>query len=265
MTDPDEYAPDRHSLHDRTALVTGAGGGIGAACAQLLADRGAKVIVTDIFENKARASAARIGKGATGLTLDVRDDEAVHKLVHRVVDKFGSLDIAVNNAGVGVPVPGVIGQMTREEWHRVTSVNLDGVLFTMSAELQVMALGGRGSIVNIGSVAATTGIPGAGAYVASKHAVWGLTRTAAVEYAHLGIRVNMVSPGYIETAISPRTSEQVADLARLHPLGRLGRASEVAEIVCFLASDAASFVTGSNYGVDGGFRTQWNGRNAARG
>lgn len=206
----------RLTLDGRAALVTGAAAGIGAACASLLAARGAHVTAADVDGQAASELAATLPHGAVGVTLDVRDPESVEAAVAEVVARTGRLDIAVNNAGVGVPVPYDVGSTSLDEWRRVTSVNLDGVMACLSAELRAMVAAGHGgSVVNMGSIGAASGIAGASSYVASKHAVLGLTRTVAVEYAERGVRCNLVVPGYVDTAISPRTPEQKERLASL--------------------------------------------------
>jgi NAD(P)-dependent dehydrogenase (short-subunit alcohol dehydrogenase family) len=240
-------------LSGKVALVTGGGAGIGAACAMALARRGAQVLVADVD----LASAERVAKGLHGAglacLLDVRDAASVQAAVDLVLRHHGRLDIAVNNAGIGVATKRDVGEMSWEDWTRVTSVNLDGVFRSMRAELPAMLTSGGGSIINMASVTAHVGIAGASAYVAAKHAVLGLTKCAAAEYATRGIRVNVVCPGYIDTAISPRTDQQKVALGKLHPMNRLGTSEEVAEVVAFLAGESASFVTGSAYDVDGGY------------
>lgn len=245
-----------HSFAGKTALVTGAAAGIGAACARLLVERGARVLLADRDADGAERLAVELGDRTSSCFLDVSDPVSVEDAIRLAVRELGRLDIAVNNAGVGVPVKHDVGETTYEEWRRVTSVNLDGVFLCLSAELRVMAPHRAGSIINMGSIGSLIGLRGASAYVASKHALLGLTRTAAAEYAHRGIRVNLVTPGFVDTGISPRTPEQKAQLAALHPMGRMATPEEVAEVVCFLASDAAAFVTGSHYDVDGGYTAE---------
>ncbi|MEU6643573.1 SDR family NAD(P)-dependent oxidoreductase [Saccharomonospora sp. NPDC046836] len=240
-----------NALRGEVAFVTGGGAGIGLACAVELARRGARVMITDIDEAAAREVASSIGGAA--FALDVRDPVAVDAAVAATVEEFGSLTVAVNNAGVGVPTPFRTAEVTDAEWRRVLTVNLDGVFHCLRAETGVMAGRGGGSIVNIGSIGSLVGLPGAVTYTAAKHAVLGMTKAVAAEYAADGVRVNLVTPGYVDTAISPRSPEQKAALAAKHPLGRLATSEEVAAVVCFLASRESSFVTGSYYSVDGGF------------
>ena len=240
-------------FNGKVAIVTGGGSGIGEACALTLADRGAKVLVADLDEDAAERVASAIGANAKAFVVDVSDPAACEAMVKAAVDTFGGLHIAVNNAGIGGE-QSPIGSYSVEGWRAVLSVNLDGVFYCMRAQLPVMIAAGGGSIVNMASILGSVAFPSAGAYVSAKHGVVGLTKAAAIDHAAQGIRVNAVGPGFIDTPLlAALPAEMIAALSDMHPLGRLGKPEEVAELVAFLASDRASNTTGSYYTTDGGY------------
>ncbi len=247
-----------YDVFGRSAVVTGAGSGIGRAVALLLADSGASVVVQDLNEEAGSRVVSEIA-AAGGTAVAVIGDAALPEVAEESVRAAASLapfKIAVNNAGIvggGVPT----GQFRDQDWERVTRVNLDGVFHNVRAQVNSMSKNGGGAIVNVSSILGSVGSANSSAYVASKHAVVGLTKTVALEYAASGIRVNSVGPGFIDTPLLRDADQDARDiLVSKHPIGRLGQSTEVAHLVCFLASDAASFITGSHHLVDGGYTAQ---------
>ena len=246
------------NLTGRVALVTGGGSGIGAACARALAALGAHVAVTDISPAAAEEVASGIvneGGRAFARALDVTDPRAVDAVVEAVADEAGGLDVAVNNAGVTVPIL-PLADVPDDDWRRVTAINLDGVFFSLRAETRVMrARGSGGSIVNMSSVMGRISRYGSAPYSATKHAVIGLTKGAALDHAQDGIRVNAVGPGFIRTPLieARYTPEDEEAVSTRWPMRRMGTPDEVGQMVAWLAGDASSFVTGAYFPVDGGY------------
>lgn len=239
-------------MNDKVALVTGGGSGIGEACARTLAGRGATVAVADIDPAAAEAVAKEIGGAA--FQVDVTDPDQCARLVDRVVADLGGLHIAVNNAGIGGSHEPVENYDV-DVWRRVLAVNLDGVFYCLRAELRHMVAAGAGAVVNMASIFAVAGQWSLPAYVASKHGVLGLTRAAALDSATKGVRVNAVGPGVIRTPLVDTHQDEDGKraIAAGNPSKRLGEPHEVAELVAWLCSDAASFCNGGFYPVDGGF------------
>lgn len=242
-------------FENKVALVTAAGAGIGRAIAQRLAADGARVVVSDVNDD-AGAETVRLIEQAGGTAVyqraNVAADAEVRALVQRAVDEFGQLDYAVNNAGLGAQ-PKPLQQITDAEWARTVDVTLTGTFQSMRAELEQMNRAGSGAIVNIASVAGIQSTPQLTPYGATKHGVVSLTTSAAAENAAVGIRVNAVAPGPIETAALASLPEEARQgYADDVPMKRLGKPEDIAEATAFLLSDAASFITGVTLPVDGG-------------
>ncbi|WP_193197950.1 SDR family oxidoreductase [Nostoc sp. MG11] len=246
-------------LQDKVALVTGGTSGIGRATAIAYAQQQAKVVVVGRRIDKGEKT-VRLIKEAGGEAIfvqsDVTKEADVKAMVDKAVDVFGRLDIAFNNAGTVGENPSLIEQ-TEAEYDRTMNVNVKGVWLSMRYEVAQMLKQGRGSIVNTASALGVVALPNLPLYTASKHAVVGLTKAAALQYAKAGIRINVVAPGSIATEMFEASTDEVkAYLAGLHPIGRAGTPLEVANAVLFLSSDMASFVTGETLMIDGGYLAQ---------
>ena len=243
-------------MKNKVVIITGAASGIGKATAELFAKHGASVVISDIQEAEGKATTENIianGGKASFIKTDVSRPEEMEALVNFAIKTYGKLDIAINNAGIGGEL-NPIADMSIEGWNKVIEVNLNSIFYGMKYQIQAMLKNGGGSIVNIASILGAVGFAGSSAYTAAKHGVLGISKAAALEYSAHGIRINAVGPGFIETPLlNALDAEMKSQLASLHPIGRLGTSEEVAELILWLASDKASFVTGSYYPVDGGY------------
>ena len=242
----------------KVAIVTGASSGIGRSSALLYAREGAKVVVSDVNEEGGQET-VRLIQAAKGEAYFIKTDVAnpvdCETMVRRAMEKYGRLDFACNNAGIGGE-QNLTADYSIEGWQKVIAINLSGVFYCMKYEIPEMLKTGGGAIVNMASILGQVGFAGAPAYVAAKHGVIGVTQNAAIEYATKGIRANSIGPAFIKTpmiAALEENSDALNGLVALHPIGRLGRPEEVAELVIWLSSNRAAFVTGAYYSVDGGY------------
>ena len=246
-------------LMQKVAIVTGGGSGIGESIAREFAREGAKVVVSDVNNTLGSQVVRDIceeGGEASYYSCNVVKPEEVEQLVQFAVDTYGGLNVMVNNAGIGgdqLPT----ADYPIESWKLVIDVNLNGVFFGTKYAIPAILESGGGSIINIASILGSVGFPNAAAYVAAKHGVVGLTKTSAMEYSALGVRINAVGPAFIKTPLLDGLDDEMQDmLVQMHPIGRLGQPNEVAELVTWLASDKASFCTGAYYPIDGGYLTR---------
>jgi NAD(P)-dependent dehydrogenase (short-subunit alcohol dehydrogenase family) len=246
-------------LENKVAIITGAGSGIGRSTAMLFASEGAKVVISDVNEAHGNSVVDEITKNggtATFIKADSSKPEDNEALVKQTLDKYGALDIAVNNAGIGGPLAAT-GEYPLDGWKKVIDINLSGVFYGLRYQIPAMLKNG-GSIINVASILGQAATKFSPAYVAAKHGVVGLTKAAALEYADKKIRVNSIGPGYIKTPLvmDSLDASTLNGLVGLHPIGRLGESEEVAELLLWLASSKASFVTGAYYPIDGGYLAQ---------
>ncbi len=245
-------------LKGKVALVTGAASGIGRAVALVWAREGARVVLSDLDEDQGQETAAlvrELGAEALFLRADASSAKDHEELVALTLRNFGRLDAACNNAGIG-GVSAPTADYPLDAWNAVLAVNLSGVFYGCKYQIAAMLQTGGGSIINMASILGAAGFANSAAYTAAKHGVLGLTKAAALEYSAKGVRVNAVGPGFIHTPMISGLEQDPATHAALvaaHPIGRLGQPEEIAELVAWLASDRASFVTGSYYPVDGGY------------
>lgn len=247
------------NLKGKTAIVTGGASGIGEATVLLYAEEGCNVVISDLNIEKGHRLAEQIkqsGGVAIFIKADVSKPADCENLIKKTMESFGSVDIAFNNAGIGGE-SNAVADMSIEGWNKIIAVNLNSVFYCMKYELLHMQKQGSGAIVNNSSILGQVGFANAAGYVAAKHGIIGLTQNAALEYSSKGIRINAVGPAFINT---PLLTEAGMDdnvkktvLVPMHPIGRLGESKEVAELVVWLSSDKASFVTGSYYAIDGGY------------
>ncbi len=244
----------------KVAIVTGGASGIGAACSTTLARGGARIVVADLNEEEGNRVVSDIkanGGDAIFTRTDVARTEDVEAMVDAAIQSFGRLDIAVNNAGIGGE-SNPTADYSIDGWRKVIDINLNSVFYCMRYEIPRMLESGGGAIVNMASILGTVGFANSPAYVAAKHGVVGLTKSAALEYAKQGIRINSVGPGFIVTPLVASGLDEAAQMAisGLHAVGRMGEPQEVANLVVFLCSDQASFLTGGYYLADGGYTAQ---------
>ncbi|MBZ9728271.1 SDR family oxidoreductase [Salegentibacter sp. JZCK2] len=246
-------------LKGKVALITGAASGIGESTALLFAEEDARVFLTDINVEKGEKLAKKIeekGGDAVFFKADASKQEDSEESVAEAVRQFGKLDIAVNNAGIGGPQHPV-GEYPIDGWDKVIAINLSGVFYGMRYQIPEMLKNGKGSIINVTSILGSVGFANSAAYVAAKHGVVGLTKSAALEYSAKGIRVNSVGPAFIKTPLlKDLDKDLLSQLVNVHPIGRLGEPEEVAQLFLWLASDRATFVTGAYYPIDGGYLAQ---------
>ncbi len=241
------------SLENKVAIITGGASGIGKACAELFVKEGAKVCITDLNEELGNKTAAELGENAMFLKADSSSAEDNKMIVQKTVEKFGALHIAVNNAGIGGEA-NKVADLSLEGWKKVIDINLNGVFYGMHYQIPEIKKNG-GSIVNMASILGSVGFANSSAYVAAKHGVVGLTKTAAWEYGTDNVRINAVGPGFIITPLvdSALDTDTLKFLESQHAFQRLGEPIEVAELVLWLASDKSSFATGTYYPIDGGY------------